>query len=121
VLKLISNIILFRTDKKQVVVIMDRENMGMANFDRRFMGKRGLITVLQDFYAERLFKVYVLHVNWLFRMLFKMVRPMMSARTTEKVNFYLYKIKICGDIDELLEFFNKDDLLKEHGGILSEP
>jgi hypothetical protein len=64
---------------------MDREDMGMANFDRRFMGKRGLISVLQDFYAERLFKVYVLHVNWVFRMIFGMVKPFMSARTMEKV------------------------------------
>ena len=67
--------------------------MGMANFDRRFMGKRGLITVLQDFYAERLFRVYVLHVNWLFRMLFAMVKPMMSARTTEKVKLSINRFE----------------------------
>jgi hypothetical protein len=103
-----------RTDKKQVVVIVDRENMGLANFDRRFMGKRGLISVLQDFYAERLHKIYVLHINWVFRMIFSMVRPFLSARTVEK-------IKICAETSDLWEYFDKEFLLKEHGGVLIEP
>ncbi len=86
--KLTSKIILFRTKLKQVVVIMDREGVSYSNFDRRFLGKLGLFTMLQDFYAERLHKVYVLHINWVFKMIYNMVKPFISAKTNEKVIYF---------------------------------
>ena len=66
-------------------MIVDRENVTMSNFDRRFIGKMGLFSLLQDFYAERLHKIFVLHINWLFRMLFNIVKPFLSEKTKEKV------------------------------------
>jgi hypothetical protein len=70
---------------------MDRENTTYANFDRRFLGQRNLITSLQDFYAERLHRIYILHLNWLFKTIFAMVKPFLSERTKSKVknNSYL--------------------------------
>ena len=73
---------------KQLVVIVDRENVTMSNFDRRFIGKMGLFSVLQDFYAERLHKIFVLHINWIFRMIFNIVKPFLSEKTKDKVIQY---------------------------------
>ncbi len=64
---------------------MDRENSGYANFDRRFLGKMNFANMLQDYYAERLHKVYILHVNWVFKMIHGIVRPFMSKKTVSKV------------------------------------
>ncbi len=64
---------------------MDREGVSYSNFDKRFMGKMGLFNLLQDFYAERLHKVYILHINWVFKTIYALVKPFISARTTEKV------------------------------------
>jgi hypothetical protein len=94
---------------KQICVIMDRENTGWANFDRRFLGKMNLATILQDYYAERLHAVYILHVNWIFRSIFAMVKPFVAENTKNKM-------KILGDVSELKNYFKEEDLLKEHGG-----
>jgi hypothetical protein len=64
---------------------MDREGVSYSNFDKRFLGKMGLFSMLQDFYAERLHRTYVLHINWVFKMIYKLVRPFISTRTSEKV------------------------------------
>lgn len=66
---------------------MDRENSGYANFDRRFFGKINLANMLQDYYAERLHKVYIIHVNWVFKILHGIVKPFMSEKTLSKVCF----------------------------------
>lgn len=78
------------TGTKQICVIADRTNTGWKNFDRRLFGQMGLMRVLQDFYAERLHKVYVLHVNWVFRAIHKMVSPLMAKKTTSKVLIFFY-------------------------------
>jgi hypothetical protein len=70
---------------KQICVILDRENSGLSNFDRRFLGKLNFANMLQDYYAERLHKVYILHVNWVFKMIHGIVRPFMSGKTKSKV------------------------------------
>jgi hypothetical protein len=57
----------------------------MKNMDRRFLGQMGLVGVLQDYYAERLHKAYVLHVNWIYKMLYGIVKPFLSERTKSKV------------------------------------
>ena len=72
---------------------MDRENTSYANFDRRFLGQMGLASVLQDFYAERLDRVYILHVNWIYKSIFAMVKPFLSEKTKSKVNFIGFILK----------------------------
>jgi hypothetical protein len=64
---------------------MDREGVSYSNFDKRFLGKMGLFGMLQDFYAERLHKIYILHINWVFRMIYNLTKPFVSTRTKKKV------------------------------------
>lgn len=95
--------------KKQIVAIIDRKDSGIRNVDYKMIGQSGIISMLQDFYAERLHGIYVLHVNWVFRMVYKLIKPFMSERTTSKLH-------ILSGIEDLKTFFNEEDLMIEHGG-----
>ncbi len=66
-------------------VIADRENTSYANFDKRFLGKMNLASMLQDYYAERLHRVYIMHINWVFKMVNKIIMPFLSEKTKSKV------------------------------------
>jgi len=94
---------------KQIVCLIDREGVSMKNIDRRALGRTGLVTMMQDFYAERLHKIYILHINWLFRMMWNIVSVFLSKRTKSKIH-------VLSGIDELKKHFSEDNLLKEHGG-----
>ena len=67
------------------------------------------VSLLQDFYAERLSMVYVLHANWLYKLAYGIIKPFLAKKTKDK-------IKIIGEIPELLNYFDEDCLLPEHGG-----
>jgi len=67
------------------------------------------VSLLQDFYAERLSMLYVLHTNWLYKLAYGIIKPFLAKKTKEK-------IKIINDIPELLQYFDEDCLLPEHGG-----
>ena len=95
--------------QKQIVAIIDRKDSGISNVDYQMIGQGGIISMLQDNYAERLAFSYVIHINWVFRMVYKLVKPLMSERTTSKLN-------LLSSPDELKNYFNTEDLLIEHGG-----
>lgn len=67
--------------------IIDRENSSLKNVDQRMIYKVELTQMMQDFYSERVHKIYILHVNWIYRMMYKIVSVFLSNRTKEKVNF----------------------------------
>lgn len=94
---------------KQIVAIVDRTNTGMSNIDYGMIGKSGLMNMLQDYYAERLKKVYILHVNWVYKVVYKLIKPFVATKTNEK-------ICIMSKVDDLKEYFDEDQLLEEHGG-----
>lgn len=94
---------------EKIVAIVDRSNVGLSNIDYKMLGQSGIIQMLQDFYAERLHAVYVLHVNWIFRMVFKLISPFMNEKTTSK-------LKILSSVDELGNYFTKENLLIAHNG-----
>lgn len=68
-----------------------------------------LLGMLQDYYAERLAAVYILHVNWFFRLIYAIVKPFLSRKTTDKV-------KILKKVSDLKKYFEEDCLLPEHTG-----
>jgi hypothetical protein len=70
---------------------------------------RDLSGMLQDMYAERLSKFYVLHVNWFYKMMWAMTKPMLAKKTKEK-------IEIVGNPKQLLKYFDPPQLVKEYGG-----
>ena len=52
---------------------------------------------------------YVLHANWLYKTMYALIKPFLSPKTKEK-------IKIVARNEDLLEYFDQDQLLPEHGG-----
>lgn len=95
---------------KQICVIYDRGEMTSANRDSGLISLfRQLVAMLQDFYAERLGALYILHVNWFFWVVFKIIRPFLSTKTSEKIH-------VLGNLNELKQFFDSSDLMQEYGG-----
>lgn len=70
---------------------------------------RGINGIIQDYYVEKIYRVYIYPINWLFQTLMKMTRPFLSKETIEKM-VYLNKE------EELKQFFTDENLLKELGG-----
>jgi hypothetical protein len=93
---------------QQVCVIWDRTEMQMGNFDSSlFALVQQLITMINDNYAERLGKAYILGANWFFWMIFKVMSPLLSAKTRDKVVF-------VNDARGLLEHFDRENLSEEY-------
>ncbi|OMJ83991.1 hypothetical protein SteCoe_14977 [Stentor coeruleus] len=94
----------------QMCVIYDRGDISSANKDGNLieLGK-GLAAMLQDFYAERLGAVYILHVNWLYWLIFQAVKPLLNKKTRNKIH-------ILRNVEGLKEHFNPSQLLVEYGG-----
>ena len=91
----------------EICIIYDRRGMTRKNFDGRLFGiMRKLVDVVQICYAERLGKIYVLGTNWFFHLLFKIISPLLSEKTRNK-------IVILGRPKELLEYFEFNQLERE--------
>lgn len=60
-------------------------------------------------HPERLSNVFIINPNWFFKVLFTIIKPFLNSRTRKK-------IKIVQKNEDLLEFFDKENLLKELGG-----
>jgi len=97
------------TKEKRIVALIDRTNTGFKNVDYGAIKKGGLISSLQDYYADRLNKIYIIHVDWVFKSVFTLVSPFLASKTKEK-------IVILNSVTDLKKYFNEDQLLIEHGG-----
>jgi len=94
----------------KMVVIWDREGTTKKNFDKSMLGlMKQLMGMLQDFYAERLEAVYILHANWLFKLIYGMIKPFLADKSRKKM-------RIISKKEDLLNYFDKDQLLPEYGG-----
>ena len=94
----------------QICVVYDRGGLTPANRDSKLIDLiRTLSGMLQDFYAERLSAVYVLHVNWFYWLMFQVAKPLLNKKTRNKIH-------IVRNIEGLTEFFEHDQLLTEYGG-----
>jgi len=97
------------TDK--VVVVYDRRGYSKKNHDPKTVDTmKKLMPILQDYYPERLQTFYVLGANWFYRMMFDIVKAFLSEKTAKKV-------KVLADQQELLQYFDKENLSIEYGGI----
>jgi hypothetical protein len=94
----------------QICVLWDRAHMTDANKDNKWIAlMRTLTGMLQDFYAERLGAVYVLHVNWVYWLMFQIAKPLIQRKTGDK-------IKIIRNNAGLREHFDPDQLMSDYGG-----
>jgi len=74
------------------------------NFDRKlFSVALDMVDIAQDYYAERLGKMYVLGANWFYNMMCAIVKPFLSERTKGK-------IVIVDNPTDILEFIDESQL-----------
>ncbi|ONI29782.1 hypothetical protein PRUPE_1G214400 [Prunus persica] len=87
--------------KEKFVSIADLEGWGYVNSDIR--GYLAALSILQDCYPERLGKLYLVHVPYVFMTAWKMVYPFIDNKTKKKIVFVENKklsSTLLSDIDE---------------------
>ncbi|CAN6471897.1 unnamed protein product [Victoria cruziana] len=87
--------------QEKFVVIGDLEGWGYANCDVR--AHLAAVEMMQDYYPERLGKVYLLHAPYLFWTAWKLVYPFIDGHTRKKIVFVenkRLKETLLVDIDE---------------------
>jgi len=100
---------LYGTNK--IVVVYDRRGYSKKNQDSNFFDNfKRIVTLLQNYYPERLHGLYFLGSKLFAQVVGEKSKGLISDRTREK-------IRILGDTQDLLEFFYKEDLTIEYGGI----
>eukprot|EP00357_Protocruzia_adherens_P004485 CAMPEP_0115004304 /NCGR_PEP_ID=MMETSP0216-20121206/19116_1 /TAXON_ID=223996 /ORGANISM="Protocruzia adherens, Strain Boccale" /LENGTH=304 /DNA_ID=CAMNT_0002370253 /DNA_START=52 /DNA_END=966 /DNA_ORIENTATION=- len=94
----------------KVCVIYDRNGFTSANKDSSLMSlMKRIVSMMQDYYAERLSDVYVLHTNWFYWLVWNIIKPFLAKKTKEKIH-------IMSKPEDLLEHFDADMLSTEYGG-----
>ncbi|GJZ26597.1 CRAL-TRIO domain-containing protein [Tanacetum coccineum] len=71
--------------QEKYVSITDVQGWGYSNSDIR--GYLAAITVLQDYYPERLEKMYVMHAPYLFMTAWNIIYPFIDEKTKKKIVF----------------------------------
>ncbi|XP_077234516.1 sec14 cytosolic factor-like [Tasmannia lanceolata] len=95
---------------EKVVGILDLSHIAYKNLDAR-----GLITAfqfLQDYYPERLAKMYILHMPWIFVSVWSMVSRFLEKATLEKVLI----VKSDEEKRRFMSEVGEDSLPEEYGG-----
>uniref|UniRef100_A0A7N0UH72 CRAL-TRIO domain-containing protein n=1 Tax=Kalanchoe fedtschenkoi TaxID=63787 RepID=A0A7N0UH72_KALFE len=92
------------------VCITDLEGWGYANCDVRAYS--GALTLLQDCYPERLGKLFIVHVPYIFMAAWKLVSPFIDNKTKKKIVFVEDKLLK----ETLLEYIEENELPEIYGG-----
>merc|ERR1712137_613061 len=93
--------------QKKFVAIFDYTGFSSKNSDLELA--KQLITLMNNYFPERLEIVYLLNYPWALSMLWSVVEPLLDVRTRKKILFAKRK-------ELLLEKFNESSLLPQHGG-----
>ncbi|XP_071731807.1 CRAL-TRIO domain-containing protein YKL091C-like [Rutidosis leptorrhynchoides] len=89
------------TGHEKFVVIGDLQGWGYSCSDIR--GYLAALSILQDYYPERLGKLFIVHVPYVFMTVWKMVYPFIDEKTKKKIVFVenkQLKTTLLKDIDE---------------------
>ncbi|KAA8542045.1 hypothetical protein F0562_023197 [Nyssa sinensis] len=89
------------TGQEKFVVIGDLKGWGYSNSDIR--AYLGALSILQDYYPERLGKLFIVHVPYIFMTVWKIVYPFIDNNTKKKIVFVenkQLKSTLLEDIDE---------------------
>lgn len=87
--------------QEKFVSIADLEGWGYTNSDIR--GYLAALSILQDCFPERLGKLFIVHVPYIFMTAWKVVYPFIDSKTKKKIIFVENKklrSTLLGDIDE---------------------
>ncbi|XP_041994116.1 phosphatidylinositol transfer protein 3-like isoform X2 [Salvia splendens] len=97
---------------EKFTIIGDLQGYGFCNSDLR--ANLAAITILQEYYPERLGKLFIVHAPYIFTMMWKLVYPFIDKKTREKVMFVDDKRLH----ETLLEDIDKNQLPEIYGGKL---
>ncbi|XAR50401.1 hypothetical protein NMG60_11004717 [Bertholletia excelsa] len=87
--------------QEKFAIIIDLEGWGYSNSDMR--AYLGALSILQDYYPERLGKLFLIHVPYIFMAVWKMLYPFIDNNTKKKIVFVENKklrSTLLEDIDE---------------------
>ncbi|KAJ1417812.1 CRAL/TRIO, N-terminal domain [Sesbania bispinosa] len=87
--------------QEKFCAIADIKGWGYANSDLR--GYLGALSILQDYYPERLGKLLIVHAPYMFMKVWKMIYPFIDDNTKKKIVFVdnkKLKSTLLEDIDE---------------------
>ena len=45
--------------------------------------------MMQDYYAERLSRIYVINANWMYKMAYALIKPFLAQKTKDKVKLFM--------------------------------
>jgi hypothetical protein len=88
-------------------ILVDFEGYGMQNFDLPFT--RAALNLLQNYYPERLGRLYLVSPPFVFRAVWTIVKPLMDQLTRNKFTF-------ISDYEELKLYIDEDCLPRKYGG-----
>ncbi|KAJ4826931.1 hypothetical protein Tsubulata_049233 [Turnera subulata] len=98
--------------QEKFVVIGDVEGWGYANSDIR--GYLGGLSILQDYYPERLAKLFIVNAPAIFMAVWKIIYPFIDNKTKKKIVFVeAKKVK-----STLLEYIDESQIPEKYGGKL---
>ncbi|CAK8568059.1 unnamed protein product [Lathyrus sativus] len=98
--------------EEKFLAIADIKGWGYVNSDLR--GYLGALTILQDYYPERLGKLFIVHAPYMFMKVWKLVYPFIDDNTKKKIVFVENK-KLKST---LLEEIDESQLPEIYGGKL---
>ncbi|XP_034216019.1 phosphatidylinositol transfer protein 3-like isoform X2 [Prunus dulcis] len=87
--------------QEKFIAIGDLEGWGYSNSDIR--GYLGALSILQDYYPERLGKLFIVHAPLVFMTVWKIVYPFIDNKTKKKIVFVenkMLKSTLLEEIDE---------------------
>lgn len=98
--------------QEKFTIIGDLQGYGYCNSDIR--GNLAAISILQDYYPERLAKVFIIHAPYIFTTMWKIIYPFIDKKTRNKIMFVDNK-KLQ---ETLLDVIDEDQLPEIYGGKL---
>ncbi|XP_044949886.1 phosphatidylinositol transfer protein PDR16-like [Hordeum vulgare subsp. vulgare] len=98
--------------QEKFAAVIDLRGWGYANCDIR--GYVAALDIMQSYYPERLGRVFLIHVPYMFMAAWKVVYPFIDDKTKKKFVFVAYR-----DLDATLrDAIDEYQLLEEYGGKL---
>ena len=99
--------------KEKFCIIWDREGFSKEkNFDEKFSKEfKEYRHIIESNYLERVDCIYILQVEFFFRMMYNLAKPFLKKKTRKR-----FKLIGKDPKKELLKYFDSDCLMKEYGG-----
>ena len=91
--------------------IMDLKGVGLSKVSSVYSYVRSVTDISQNYYPERLGKLYIINAPWGFSSAFSFVKSFLDPVTVQKIN-----ILGSGYLDQLLAQVPKENLPKQFGG-----